>query len=177
MTPDKREPVLCYVDDKFAYFTTQELAKQWGDDWDDAPYEHNAGEPYGPCWHNEPEHRNSNKSGRGWKRGTKTPLDAGELCRCESCVRDWNEDGSPRWEIIKVAFDGDMEAPSGNYTNSPYSVQAINAGVVAWLRSSSYRPGPVVAIPAGTTLERFAELVHKAGGRVYVAVERMEAGR
>jgi hypothetical protein len=40
------EPVLCYVEDSWAYFTTQNLADQWGDDWNDAPYEHNAGEPY-----------------------------------------------------------------------------------------------------------------------------------
>jgi hypothetical protein len=39
---------LCYVDDCWAYFTTQELSKQIGDDWDDAPYEHNAGSPYEP---------------------------------------------------------------------------------------------------------------------------------
>ena len=38
--------VLCYVDGNAAYFTTQELKKQWGDDWNDAPYEHNAGTPY-----------------------------------------------------------------------------------------------------------------------------------
>ena len=38
--------VLCYVSDNFAYFTTQPLDKQWGDDWNDAPYEHNAGRPY-----------------------------------------------------------------------------------------------------------------------------------
>jgi len=37
---------LCYVDSHFAYFTTQSLGKQWGDYWDDIPYEHNAGEPY-----------------------------------------------------------------------------------------------------------------------------------
>ena len=29
-----------------AYFTTCKLEKQWGDDWDDAPYKRNAGEPY-----------------------------------------------------------------------------------------------------------------------------------
>ena len=40
------EPKLCYIEGCWAYFTTQELWKQWGDDWDDAPYEHNAGEPY-----------------------------------------------------------------------------------------------------------------------------------
>ena len=37
---------LCYIKDNFAYFTTNDIYKQWGDDWDDAPYEHNAGEPY-----------------------------------------------------------------------------------------------------------------------------------
>ncbi len=39
---------LCYIDDNKAWFTTQPLDKQWGDDWDDTPYEHNAGEPYEP---------------------------------------------------------------------------------------------------------------------------------
>ncbi|HXV41904.1 MAG TPA: hypothetical protein VEC96_02480 [Anaerolineae bacterium] len=37
---------LCYVSGSWAYFTTQDLEKQWGDDWNDAPYEHNAGSPY-----------------------------------------------------------------------------------------------------------------------------------
>jgi hypothetical protein len=38
--------ILCYVEDCWAYFTDKPLAEQWGDDWNDAPYEHNAGEPY-----------------------------------------------------------------------------------------------------------------------------------
>lgn len=44
---------LCYVDSETAapevYFTTAPLTGehgQWGDDWNDAPYEHNAGSPY-----------------------------------------------------------------------------------------------------------------------------------
>lgn len=37
---------LCYVEAGTAYFTTRPVAEQWGDDWDDAPYEHNAGTPY-----------------------------------------------------------------------------------------------------------------------------------
>lgn len=45
---NKTDPVLCYVDGCWAYFTTLALADQWGDDWDDAPYEHNAGTPYLP---------------------------------------------------------------------------------------------------------------------------------
>lgn len=40
------EPILCFVKNCWAYFTNCELSKQWGDDWNDAPYEHNAGEPY-----------------------------------------------------------------------------------------------------------------------------------
>ncbi len=36
---------LCYVDGPLMYFTDR-FDTQWGDDWDDAPYEHNAGTPY-----------------------------------------------------------------------------------------------------------------------------------
>jgi len=36
---------LCYVDGNKAYFTS-DFKNQWGDDWDDRPYEHNAGTPY-----------------------------------------------------------------------------------------------------------------------------------
>jgi hypothetical protein len=44
-------PRLCYVDDheSLVYFTDKPLVGPnavWGDDWDDAPYEHNAGLPY-----------------------------------------------------------------------------------------------------------------------------------
>ena len=36
---------LCYVQNNVLYFT-DDFEHQWGDDWDDAPYEYNAGEPY-----------------------------------------------------------------------------------------------------------------------------------
>ena len=36
---------LCYVDGHKAYFTSN-FEKQWGDDWNDRPYEDNAGDPY-----------------------------------------------------------------------------------------------------------------------------------
>ena len=32
--------------EKYAYFTPISLDKQWGDDWNDTPFEHNAGIPY-----------------------------------------------------------------------------------------------------------------------------------
>ncbi len=44
-----KEFKLCYICPRrpwLAWFTTAELRDQWGDDWNDAPYEHNAGSPY-----------------------------------------------------------------------------------------------------------------------------------
>ena len=38
--------VLCYVGHGRAWFTTCPLKQQWGDDWNDAPYQYNAEEPY-----------------------------------------------------------------------------------------------------------------------------------
>lgn len=40
----RKDLKLCYVDEGVAYFTNNK--DQWGDDWNDAPYEHNAGAPY-----------------------------------------------------------------------------------------------------------------------------------
>lgn len=37
---------LCYATTTWAWFSTLAPTEQWGDDWNDAPYEHNAGEPY-----------------------------------------------------------------------------------------------------------------------------------
>lgn len=50
------DAVLCYVEHgEWAWFTTRPLDEQWGDDWNDRPYDCNAGRPYGPregeCWH------------------------------------------------------------------------------------------------------------------------------
>lgn len=39
-----------------AFFTPIDLKDQWGDDWDDAPYEYNAGEPCEHYYDNEGQH-------------------------------------------------------------------------------------------------------------------------
>lgn len=44
MTRD--DAVLCYVRGQWVWFTTCPLDKQSGDDWNDAPYDCNAGNPY-----------------------------------------------------------------------------------------------------------------------------------
>ena len=57
MSDQPKQAVLCYVSEPWAFFTTQPLRKQWGDDWNDTPYEHNAGEPYYYSSHDEQEGR------------------------------------------------------------------------------------------------------------------------
>jgi len=42
----KKEFKLCFVEKPWAWFTTADLKDQWGDDWNDSPYECNAGWPY-----------------------------------------------------------------------------------------------------------------------------------
>jgi hypothetical protein len=126
---------LCYVENDVAYFTTCEpLDRQWGDDWNDAPYEHNAGAPY-----------------------------------------EWHEQSRvPKYEIFKVVFYGDYRRPCDGVTNSAYCVQDINLGSVAWLAPECYGftgktlPRP---IPAGTTLEDFAQTVTEDGGTIYWPVD------
>lgn len=141
--------VLCYVDGSRAYFT-----------------------PYSPCWHNEPAHRNNPEAKRGWKPGTDEPLSAGELCRCSCCVRDWNDDGTPKWQVSHVYFDGPFETPAGRAYNgnSQFNVEAINSGQIAWLLPSSCGwPDGVsqFGIKAGTDYQEFCRLVRLAGGTVF----------
>lgn len=42
------QPVLCFIKDGIAYFTTLPLSEQTGPNWDKRPYEKYAGAPYGP---------------------------------------------------------------------------------------------------------------------------------
>ncbi len=116
---------LCYVSMPWCYFTTKELSEQWGDDWNDAPYEHNAGEPY-----------------------------------------LWRDDGTPKYEVKKVAISADLEQPCDNRFNSPYSVEMINRGDVPWLKTPNYEKKKI-EIMAGTSLEKFIEIIKAAGGEVY----------
>jgi hypothetical protein len=84
----------------YAYFTPIELKDQWGDDWDDAPYEHNAGKPYDDIY----EESNRIEYGilqvpfyvgrYGW--GVRFPEDWGQYGNSPFCVRDVNS-GAVAW--------------------------------------------------------------------------------
>jgi hypothetical protein len=136
---------LCYIDNDNAYFTTKELSLQWGDDWDDAPYEHNAGTPYEPAVHY-------------YIDGTTKKYE-----------KDWNEDGTPKWEIYKLKFESNwnLQRPCAQYSNSPFSVQDINTGIVPWLAGTDVNRHPI-AIYAGVSIDEFKSMVKKAGGKIYV---------
>ncbi len=73
------------------------------------------------------------------------------------------------YELMKVAYEGPFVTPDAYHTNSPYSVEMINAGAVAWLRTEQWAKERVV-IPAGTSLSEFIRKVYTAGGAVYKEV-------
>jgi hypothetical protein len=125
----RADAVLCYVRYPWAYFTTCPLDKQWGDDWNDAPYEHNAGEPY--AWHQYMAER-----------------------------------GLDKYDVFRVAFDGNLDTPCEGKCNSEWSVEDINGGAVPWLTSLDGD----VKIMAGTTYADFVPLVRRARGNIYEPV-------
>lgn len=143
------EPVLCYVRGCWAFFTTQPLESQSGDGWHKRPYEHNADEPY--AYHPDSD---------GVGCVCLDPNSGRRLYGPKGCGEPGHVPERPKepWEIVKVAWEGPFETPAAWHLNSPYSVEGINRGDVAWLR-----PG----ISAGTTLAEFRRLVWLAGGRVY----------
>ena len=81
---------LCYVDGPWAWFTTRvPFTEQWGDDWNDAPYPDNAGDPYE--WRPDrgvPEYRLLKVAYDGPLR---TPDERGQSCS----VQEVNETGIP----------------------------------------------------------------------------------
>ncbi len=151
MKEERKKFKLCYIEGHFAYFTTQELSKQWGDDFDDAPYEHNAGTPYTPTIYYHVDGTESKK------------------------LEDWIG-GKPNWEIKKICFFGfdNMNAPCDVWENGNsmvISVDDINKKKAPWLQNSKYDK-PRIKVWAGCSIEEFKKLVKKGGGEIYVKEEK-----
>lgn len=96
--------VLCYVDGNEAYFTTQKLEDQWGDDWNDAPWDLNAGTPYRFRLIDNPKY-----------------IAGGEKAMMH------NNDNP--YKIYVVAFHNDWKTEQ----TDPWAVNTINSGEVPWL--------------------------------------------
>jgi hypothetical protein len=123
MAKKDKEFRLCYVDDNVMYFTDN-FKGIYGDDWDDAPYEHNAEPPY-----------------------------------------EWNDNESDEWNvehhhghIRKIAFEHHwyIRRPCDGHLNSPYSVEDINKGAIAWLYSDE-----AGGLMAGSTMAEAIEWCRK----------------
>ena len=142
---------LCYVDDNseypggdtILYFTElDDVTKQWGDDWDDVPYEHNAEPPYEHDY-NQPEQ--GVKDGRGIY---------------------------PRIRIYKVMITGghNIMTPRSKQLNSPYTVEDINKGIVPWLTIMD-KKDRAVYVKAGSTLRDTLEALSKSQDYIGVYFE------
>ena len=150
---------LCYVDGAraVAYFTSGDVRDMWGDDWNDAPYEHNAGEPYEP--------RVSRT-----RKGDRLP------------VGEWELGGMPKWQILQARFS-DMKdivtLPHDGYTRENlWSVEQVNRGEVPWFRvweHGSDGPRVVDQLDAGATYTDFCEFVTRYGGLIWMPASGMAA--
>lgn len=100
---------LCYIEGNKAWFTNN-FEKQWGDDWNDRPYEHNAGEPYNN-WYEEIPHKPP-VYGKQYKEHEI------KLKTLYFEVNDWS-DKRPH--------------EMGNF-----SVKDINKGAVAWIHTDNF---------------------------------------
>lgn len=132
------QPVLCYVRGAEAWFTTRRLEDQFGDDWNDAPYEHNAGDPYE--WRAE-----------SYRDGAlvPNPEPQWEIVKL----------------FFEIPWS---EQPDEYVANSPWSVEQVNRQAVPWVQRDRYSKDPPFRIWAGTTLDDFKAQVRAAGGRVWV---------
>lgn len=123
----------------YAYFTPLSLDEQWGDDWNDAPYEHNAGEPYDSLIL-------STKDVNG--------------------IKFVNETADVNILVVRFALNSYNSSFPRDYDpcNSPFSVEMINAGAVAWIYDCKYVSGGKkkhVAIQAGVNPYEFADKVNQ----------------
>ena len=87
-----------------AYFTPLPLNEQWGDDWNDAPLDCNAGIPYDDVIDETEE-----------KDGIRFVKNSHEI------------------EILTVLFDADCRFPWSYGYNSPFCVDDVNKHAVAWM--------------------------------------------
>lgn len=122
----------------YAYFTPIELSEQWGDDWDDAPYEHNAEIPYDDIITETYE-----------TDGTKiTKKIAKKIEHYDIIVIPF---------VVK-SFYYKLPKDYSYGGNSSFSVDMINSGAVAWI----YDPADgkmenMTSIQAGCTIYEFIQ--------------------
>lgn len=86
----------------YAYFTPLTVDEQWGDDWNDAPYEHNCGTPYDDYYPSDDLNAKRQEA---------------DILMVPFAVKSYNARFPKDW----------------GGANSPFSVDDINRGAIAWL--------------------------------------------
>lgn len=143
--------------EKFAYFTDIDLKDQWGDDWDDAPYEHNAECPYDDNY-------------------VEIPIEEQRFLGDNEYAVSLtsNPDGSTKrlkkieHNIVKIPFailNSDVKEPkdfTSDGCNSHFAVNDINSGLIPWLYLPSRGKNcNGIAIHAGCNPIDFIEKLNK----------------
>ena len=151
MTKNIEDYKLCFVrtldgdNAHVLFFTPFDARNVTGDDWDDAPYEHNASEPYYAKL-------GSYKDVHSKKETTVVMEDVGD-------------------KMVKVLIYGyetaTLVSPCSYALNSNYSVEDINRGVVPWITAkwSENKTVREEVIMANAT---YAEVVEKLSNVVYL---------
>lgn len=85
------------------FFTNADLTEQWGDDWNDSPYDLNAGWPYDT---------------------TSTKDEKGKCQHTEHTILVLH---------VAISMEHYMILPEDYGYNSPFTVENINLGAVAWM--------------------------------------------
>lgn len=114
---------LCYVENGIAYFTTAELGDQTGDDWEDKPYQHNAGPPY--------EWRPSMLE---WRLGADLPH------------------GISYYQLACCRFTGPFLEPKDFY-ESWISVDEINQYRIPWVKTNEFVDNAISIYAGTTPLD------------------------
>lgn len=114
---------LCYIEGNFAYFTDN-LKEQWGDDWDDTPYEHNAGVPY--------EHNGEKVEKIAFDVDLSTPAEIAGINSGYS-VQDINE-GKVAWLSGRSIVSGEQVSIYAGITMNDFIEIVIESGGEIYLK-------------------------------------------
>lgn len=159
-----KEYYLCYIEGNFAYFTDN-LEKQWGDDWGDKPYEHNAGEPY--------EHHDTKVVKVAFESYLETPAELAGL-NSNYSVEDINNKKTPWLSGNKGFSMREIEEFTGKswkelMENEPIRFYEELNKVIAEMKKVMNNK---VKIYAGTTLTNFVQVILKNNGEIFMKIER-----
>lgn len=139
------------------YFTSNTLADQWGDDWNDAPINCNASSPYLPTVYH-------------YANGTS-----------KLSSKDWNDDGTPKYQLLSVFVEYPGMHDYNDWTQTlvaslDISVETVNSKKYPWIElEDPENLSEKIQVFAGITFPEFESLITREGGLVYVPSQGVEA--